>query len=153
MPRSFVEYKARGFWVTDAYLRIWLFLLCSEIDALRDAQGWLAEARQDWSLTATKDWYRAWIDPELDLYVGDDPARMAELLRLVDRAKAQALSYGEHIPGDVLEACGFTEEVYPIDTELIAICGDAFTLVLKGEITWDAATAPTLPAEGGEVLR
>ncbi|MEU6413011.1 hypothetical protein [Microbispora sp. NPDC046933] len=57
MGRSFIEYKDRGFWTVDAYVRLYLHLLCLEIDALRERPGWLAEAREDWHLRATEDWF------------------------------------------------------------------------------------------------
>ncbi|MGI5162373.1 hypothetical protein [Microbispora sp. CA-102843] len=150
MGRSFIEYKDRGFWTVDAYVRLYLRLLCLEIDALPERPGWLAEAREDWHLRATEDWFNGFIGLALDEYVGDDTVRAGELLELLDRARLHALSFGRYVPVNLLLLCGLAEdggystEESLVHTETVAACGDAISRLLKGEITWDAATSPTL---------
>ncbi|MEV0974347.1 hypothetical protein [Microtetraspora glauca] len=150
MGRSFIEYKDRGFWTVDAYVRLYLRLLCLEVDALPEMPDWLAKAREYWHLQATDEAFHGWIGLRLDEYVGDDTVRAGELLELLDRARLHALSFGRYAPVSLLVFCGLAEEgEYSteeslVHTEAVAACGDAISRLLKGEITWDAATSPTL---------
>ncbi|MFF4777939.1 hypothetical protein ACFY05_34450 [Microtetraspora fusca] len=144
MPRSFIEYRERGFWSVDTYAAIWLHLMCLEADAYPEAPDWLAEARKYWHWQATDEGFHGWMSAGLDEHVGDDPDRVAMVLELVERVNTRVRSFGPIVPDDVLAPCGYAGSSGFINSSAIATCGDAVAGLLKGELAWDEFTSPLL---------
>jgi non-ribosomal peptide synthetase component F len=143
---SFIRYRDRGFWSRDASIELWLYLLAQEVRGFDDPPEWLRSAAEDWQLQATLGMVGC-ISAGLDEYAST-PERAAVIQRLAERALAGLRERGEMVPAAWLNALGlggpeasFTRDV---STEVFTPVGEAFIRLLRGEITWDAATSPLL---------
>jgi hypothetical protein len=144
---SFIDYRGHGFWARDSGIEVWLFLLCVEIDDAGDVPDWLLRARDDWHDQATVG-FMGFVSPSLDQHLGDDQGRVALLLAVSGRARDRLTAYAPVIPKDVLNSFGtggrgstFLRDLAP---DAFLPVADAFTALLRGEITWDATTSPVL---------
>jgi hypothetical protein len=144
---SFIDYRGRGFWTRDAKIELWLYVLCIEINHADDVPDWLLQVRDEWYIQATAGAVGC-VSPSLDQHLGNDNQRVARLLALNDRARRRLMAYSPTIPRGVLNAFGIggPGAEYPddVDPAVFLPVADAFTALLRGEITWDSATSPVL---------
>jgi hypothetical protein len=147
MGTSFTAYRGYGFWAPDGKVEVWLYLLCVEIDHRGEVPQWLLNARFDWHHQATAGFVGC-VSASLDQHVGADPDRRAQLLAVAEAAGARLLSYGPMIPKEVLNSFGVGGEgalfTYDLPIDVFRPVADAFAALLRGDLTWNAATSPML---------
>jgi hypothetical protein len=118
-----------------------------EIDGAEGVPHWLAQAHDDWHLQATAGFVGC-VSPSLDKHLRDDHRRVAQLLALSEGGRSRLVSYTPVIPKDVLNSFGTggqgSEFIGDVEPKAFLPVADAFTALLRGEITWDAATSPVL---------
>ena len=146
MGSSFTSFHDHGFWTRDASLEFWLYLLATEVRRLDAAPAWLREAADDWTNQATGG-MTGCVSAGLDEYAST-PDRVATLLSLSDSALTSLRARGAVLSMTWLNSLGlggpgsyFTADV-PAETFLPT--GEAFIQLLRGEITWTAASAPLI---------
>jgi hypothetical protein len=126
---SYVDYRGRGFWASDARTELWLSLLHAEAGALASTPRWLAEARTDWGVQATAGFVGC-VSPSLDRHLAGEPDREALVLGLAEQVRRQLTEWAPAIPRDVANAFAaggpgscFTADV---DTSPMLRFADAF---------------------------
>jgi hypothetical protein len=144
---SFTEYRGTGFWSRDASIELWLYQLAQEVRQLDNAPEWLRAAAEGWHLQATVG-MGGCVWTGLDEHA-TTPERVALVLQLAERALAGLRGRGDVLPSAWLNSLGlggpgaatFSRD-WP--TEVFTRVGETFIRLLRGEVTWDAATSPIL---------
>jgi hypothetical protein len=141
---SFTRYLGRGFWSRDASIELWLCLLAQEVWRLDTPPEWLRAAAEDWQLQATTG-FGGCVSAGLD---GHAPTaeRAAIVLDLAERTLAGLRERGETLPAAWLNSLGLggpgSVFLQDVPAEGFVRVGEAFVQLLRGEISWDAATSP-----------
>jgi hypothetical protein len=143
---SFTDYRERGFWSRDASIELWLYLLAQEVWRLDAPPDWLRAAADDWQLQATGGFVGC-VSAGLDEHA-PTPERAAVILGLAEQALTGLRERGKVLSAAWLNSLGlggpgssFTGDV---PAEVFTRVGEAFIRLLRGELTWDAATSPVL---------
>lgn len=146
MGSSFTRYRGHGFWSRDASIELWLYLLAQEVRTMDCPPEWLRAAGEDWLIQATVG-MGGCVSAGLDEYASTTE-RLTVILALAERVLTGLRERGEVLTEgwlNSLELGGpgatFTRD---LPTEVFTRIGEAFIRLLRGEITWDAATAPVL---------
>ncbi|HYT93270.1 MAG TPA: hypothetical protein VEL76_31415 [Gemmataceae bacterium] len=127
-------------------MELWLYLLAQEVRRLDTPPEWLRAAADDWHRHATGGvvgCVSALLDED-----APTPEQAAVILELAERALASLREKGEVVTAAWLNSLGlggpgasFTRD---LPTEMFTRVGEAFIRLLRGEVTWDAATSPVL---------
>jgi hypothetical protein len=145
MGSSFTNFRERGFWSHDPLLEAWLRIVSLHLEEAAQDAGWVRELRAQW-MRASTGYFGGWVTAALDDLLTDD-ARIAAVLKAADRAIVSLRAFGPYVPAAFRRAIALSvpsSQDWPIEWfELIA---DRFTKLLRGELTTDATTSPTLPA-------
>jgi len=143
---SFTEYRGTGFWSRDASIELWLYLLAQEIGQHDNPPEWLRAAAEDWHLQATVG-MGGCVSAALDQHA-PTPERVAVILELAERALAGLRGRGDVLPSAWLNSLGLggpgATFMRDWPTEVFTRVGETFIRLLRGEVTWDAATSPVL---------
>lgn len=146
MGSSFTEYRGTGFWSRDISIEMWLYLLAEEARRLDDSPEWLRAAAHNWHIQATVG-MGGCVSAGLDEHAST-PERVALVVQLAEGALARLRARGDVLSSAWLNSLGvggpgvtFTRD-WP--TELFTRVGETFIRLLRGEVTWDAATSPVL---------
>src|SRR6266487_15939 len=151
MGSSFVEYKGKGFWVSDPGLQVWLEALVQDIDRWPSPPEWLALARQEWHRQALGT-QPAFMSLELDEFARTNE-QTGVLITLSEQALTQLATYGLVVSHDLLNSMLRDEAIMPwekpffkrdVPIEGFLIVGKTFIQLLKGELATTASTSPTL---------
>ncbi len=146
MGSSFTTYRGVGFWSCDASIELWLYLLAEEVRQLAAPPEWLGTAADDWQFEATIG-IAGCVSARLDEHA-PTPERAAVLVELAERALTRLPERGSILPADWLNTLGLggpgATFMRDVPTEMFIRVGEAFIQLLRGEITWDAATSPLL---------
>jgi hypothetical protein len=125
---------------------LWLYLLAQEVRQLDNAPEWLRAAAEDWHLQATVGMVGC-VSAGLDHHAAT-PERVALVLQLAERALAGLRARGDVLPSAWLNSLGLggPGAIFTMDlsTEVFTRVGETFIRLLRGEVTWDAATSPVL---------
>ena len=145
MGNSFTKFRGKGFWSRDWLLEVWLRVLSLHMGDDVHKPGWQHDLRDKWLLLSNGG-FSGWISPSLDDFLTDDE-RIAAVLRASERSIQSLRAFGATVPAAHLNALGleggFGKDLPIEGFELI---NDHFTKLLRGELTTDASTSPTLPA-------
>jgi hypothetical protein len=146
MGSSFTRYRDRGFWSRDGTIELWLYLLAREARQLETRPDWLSKAAEDWEIQATAG-FTGCVSAGLDEHAST-PERAAVVLALAERALAGLRGRGETLSMAWLNSLGlggpgscFTQDVPAV---IFIRVGEVFLRLLRGEVTWDAATSPVI---------
>jgi hypothetical protein len=141
---SFTSLGDHGFWASDSTLELWLVLLADEARRLDEPPAWLVEAARDWATQAT-------IGMTGSLCAGLDglatsPERTDLLVAIGERALASLEARGDPLSMEWLNSLGLggPGAVFTGDPPLerFVVVGEHFLKLLRGELTWTAATSP-----------
>ncbi|MEU5275254.1 hypothetical protein AB0G87_02420 [Streptomyces asoensis] len=143
MGSSYMEYREQGFWARDFQAEVWLFLLSEEAAGLTERPDWLDAARKDWRLQATAG-FMGFVSPCLDEHLGVAPDGVATVVALSVRVRERLLRWAPAIPKTVVNGFG-TGGGGPsfggdLDTDVLLTFADAFTALLRGELTGGPGT-------------
>jgi hypothetical protein len=143
---SFTSYHGYGFWSRDSALELWLYLLAQEVDQMEATSEWLRAAAAEWHLQATGG-FDGSVSAELNRHA-PTPEQAAAIVIVAERALGALRTRGEIMPAAWLNSLGlggpgssFTKDV---PTALFLSVGETFLRLLRGEVTWDAATSPVV---------
>lgn len=146
MGTSFARYRDRGFWSRDGALELWLYLLAQEARQLDARPDWLTAAAEDWEIQATAG-FMGCVSAGLDEHAAT-PERAAIVITLAGRALAGLGDRGETLPVAWLNSLGLGGPgscfLQDAPASVFVRVGEAFIRLLRGEITWDAATSPVV---------
>jgi hypothetical protein len=135
-----------GFWSRDASIELWLYLLAQEARQQVNLPQWLRAAADDWHIQATAG-MGGCVSAGLDEHA-PTPERVALVLQLAERALTQLRVRGDVLPSAWLNSLGLggpgATFARDLPTEVFTRVGETFIRLLRGEITWDAATSPVL---------
>jgi hypothetical protein len=149
---SFTCYRGHGFWSNDATIGLWLYLIAQEVQRLDNPPEWLRVAAKEWHLQATME-ITGCVSAQLDEYAST-PERAEVVLEVSEfalaglRGRTDNLSKGWLNSLDLGGPGSIFMEDLPV--EVFTPIGEAFIRLLRGEITWDAATAPLVSREWAE---
>jgi hypothetical protein len=146
MGTSFTSYRNRGFWSPDGSIELWLYLLCEEARGLEVVPEWLHEACEDWMVQATAGMMGS-ISVGLDDYAST-PERTDLIIKLSARALAGLRARGSVLPLVWLNSLGLGGPGSYFTSDLLVDgfiqLGETFIKLLRGELTWDAASSPVI---------
>ncbi len=147
MGTSFTAFQGRGFWASDSSLEVWLYLLASEINSMLDVPDWLAQAQDEWLMMAQVGLVGS-IHADLDGLL-TTPQKKEQVIKLAQQTITSLEAHGPLLSQERLNAMNtggsgsyFTRDV---ETDLFLQIGKAFVSLLKGELSTDSSTSPTLP--------
>jgi len=146
MGTSFTTFQGKGFWANDGILEVWLYLLASEINSILDVPDWLAQAQDEWLMMAQIGLTGS-IHANLDGLL-TTPQKKEQVIKLAQQTTTSLEAYGPLLSPEMLNAMDiggtgsyFTRDV---ETDLFLQIGRAFVSLLKGELSTDSSTSPTL---------
>jgi hypothetical protein len=146
MGSSFTGFRGKGFWSRDGLLEVWLRTLSLHLSDEAHKPGWMHDLRDHWLLVSTG-FFNGCISASLDEHLTDNN-RNAIVLQAAERSIQHLREFGLFVPAAHLNGLGlqgpFTADL-PI--EWLELINDRFTALLRGELTTDASTSPTLPAK------
>lgn len=93
---STVDFNAKGFEANDDYLKLWMLMVCREIDMSASPDPGLGGLREDWHFQATHT-FGYGVVPRLDEHLGDAGLRR-HFLRLCQQVAAGLDGFGAEIP-------------------------------------------------------
>jgi hypothetical protein len=146
MGSSFTQFRDKGFWSRDGLLEVWLRIMCLHMEGEAHSPGWQHNLRDTW-LLASAGYFNGCVSASLDEFVTDDE-RVSVILRVSQRSIQSLRAFGAFVPAPFLNALSIDGTEFTADwpIEWFERIADRFTLLLRGELTTDASTSPTLPA-------
>jgi hypothetical protein len=146
---SFTSYRGHGFWSNDATIGLWLKLVAQEVQRLNNPPEWLRVAAEEWDLQATME-ITGCVSAQLNKYAST-PESAAVVLELSELALAGLRRRTDNLSKGWLNSLdlGGPDSMFMEDlpVEIFTPIGEAFIRLLRGEINWDAATAPLVSKE------
>jgi hypothetical protein len=141
MGTSFVEFRTKGFWVSDGLLEAWLYFLARQIDDIHDPDAWLSQLQQHWYRQSSGVGVGC-IWAGLDDFVSTNE-RAAVIIDLNQRVLQRLDTYGATISKDELNTIPNEGAVWLEDlaTDELKRVGRFFVRLLRGDLTTDAATS------------
>jgi len=126
------------------FLEIWLRVLCLQIEDAHEP-GWQHDLR-DWWMLQSAGYFGGCISPSLDEFLTDDE-RSAAILGAAEHSIGRLRAFGTFVPATFLSALGLRGEFGgDLPIEWFERMAELFARLLRGELTTDASTSPTLPA-------
>ena len=145
MGSSFTDFRNRGFWCNDQLLEAWLRTLSLHLDNDVHQSGWLHDLRDKW-LLASAGFFNGCVSASLDEFLTDSD-RVAVVLKASERNIQNLRAFGSYVPVAHLNGLGLSGQFtadFPI--EWFELINERFTALLRGQLSTDASTSPTLPA-------
>jgi hypothetical protein len=146
MGRSFTEFRDKGFWSRDFLLEARLRILSLHLDDEVHQPGWQHDLRDKWLLVSAG-YFGGCICPYLDDFLTDEQ-RVGVVLGAAKRCIEKLHAFGDHVPAAFLNSLGLRDPFVGKDLpiEWFNLIFDRFTALLRGELSTDASTSPTLPS-------
>jgi hypothetical protein len=141
MGTSFVEFRTKGFWVSDGLLEAWLYFLAREIDDIHNPDSWLHQLQQHWYQQSSGVGIGC-IWAGLDDFAPTN-ARAEVIIGVNERVLRRLDTYGATLSKDELNAIPNEGSVWLEDlaADELKRVGRFFVHLLRGDITTDASTS------------
>jgi hypothetical protein len=141
MGTSFVEFRARGFWVSDGLLEAWLYFLAREINDIHNPDSWLHQLQQHWHQQSSGVGIGC-IWAGLDDFVPTS-ARAEVIITINERVLRRLDTYGATISKDELNTFPNEGRIWSEDlaADELKQVGRFFVRLLAGDVTTDASTS------------
>jgi len=108
------------------------------------SSGWQHDLRDRW-LLASAGYFNGCVSASLDEFLTNDD-RVSVIIRVSGRSIQSLRAFGAFVPEAFLNALNITQFTADWPIEWFERIADTFILLLRGELTSDASTSPTLPA-------
>jgi len=141
MATSFVEFRTKGFWVSDSLLEVWLYFLAQAIDETHNPDTWLYQLQQHW-FEQSRGICTGCVWVGLDDFATTDE-RAAIISALNERVVQRLDACGTTISKDTLNTIPSEGLVWLDDlaTDELKRVGRFFIRLVRGELVTDAATS------------
>ena len=143
MASSFTGFRDKGFWCHDTLLMLWLRVMCLHMHHSVHGADWERDLRDKWLFASSG----ASCSPgaRLDEFL-TDADRVNYILGVSERSIQSVRAFGPYVPAAFLRTLlgGVKCEAdWPV--EWFERVANTFAMLLRGELTTDIRTSPTLP--------